>query len=239
MNRAASTCFVILICALIGVGCHNPKTKTGYDTCELESMSALTYRLQLSEFGTRLGDDGKPTTDPNPGNRMVVHVLAGESAYHALLFSTFDASDPVNKFQAQYVGGNTQMLYPFLNTTDGSVIVTGEKPAGQTEHVAAGSESTTFIMEVDHNGDLTNKTKWIHRVYVTEAKDHVCVWAQEGYNGPKPAHATKVKQGEFVEATYKDGRWKLSQPQAFGPIVPRQSFVVAALARLVPAGFPP
>jgi len=198
----------------------------------------LNYRLQATEVGTRLGDDGKPTTDPNGrGDRMVLHLIAGDAAYYGLVFSTYDANDPIRKMQAQYVSSGTQVVYPFLRSTDGTTYVTGDKPSAQTEHVAAGSESTKFFVEVDHNGELTNSNRWIHRLYVLECKDHVCAWAQESYNAPRPTNATPVKQGEFVEATYQDGRWKLSAPQAYASVPARLAAVTAALAVLPTVGF--
>lgn len=240
MNRALHVCGVMLLlgCGVVGCGTGGK----GYAECELASLSAMNSQLLSTEFGTKKGPDGKPVTDPTTtGKYTVVHLLAGAPAYYGLIRSTYDASDPINKMQAQNVTANTQSSYPFLNLSDGTTYVTGDKPATQTEHIAAGSESTTFIVEVDHNREPTDEKKWVHRIYVLEVTDHthICVWAQESMNYQKPKSGTPVKENEFVESRYKEGRWVLSSPQLFTDPsnADRQNAVNATKAILSSAGF--
>ncbi|MBC8107420.1 MAG: hypothetical protein H7Z14_12575 [Anaerolineae bacterium] len=236
MNRALCLCVsVVLWCGI--VGCHNAKVGT-YAECALSGISSVHEQLISTEVGTRIGNDGRPTTGVGPGTTSftIARLIAGGPAYYALIRSTYDAADPIQKAQAQYVTSGTQSTYPFLNIDDGTSYVVGDKPAAQTEHIAAGSESTAFIIEVDHNGEPTDDKKWIHRVYVLEVKDHVCVWAQQALNAPKPTYGKKVKKDEFVESTFKDNRWVLSEPKTFVGITPREKAVTDAKAVANSAG---
>jgi len=241
MSRTSIICAaIILCCGIVGiVGCGGGATKhDAYAECALSRIDTAKYRLLSTGVGTRLGHDGKPTTDPNgpPVNRTVVQIVAGGPSYVAFIRSTYIANDPVRKMQAQNVGWGTQLGYPFLNLMDGTTYITGDAPAAQTEHVAAGSESTEFIIEVDHNGELTDSTKWIHRVYVIKSNSHVCVWAQEYKNAPRPSYATPVKEGQFVESRYIDKRWQLSDPKPFAGNQDRQAAVNETMALLGAAG---
>jgi hypothetical protein len=230
---------VVLCCGITGCG-GGSKTNNAYAECALSRMDTGKYRLLSTAVGTRIGDDKKPTTDPNgPAvNRTVVHVLAGGPSYVAMIRSTYNGNDPVRKMQAQYVGWGVQLGYPFLNVLDGTTYITGDAPAGQTEHVAAGSESTAFIIEVDHNNEQNDKSKWIHRIYVVEVKDHICVWAQQYLNAPRPAYGTPVKQGQFIECKYNDNKklWELNDPKPFASDVDRKNAVDETLGLLGAAG---
>jgi hypothetical protein len=219
----APTLALALLCCV--VGCTDTR---GYEDCTVSAISSLDRQLLSTEFKIARSSDGNE-------KGTILCLAAGGPAYCAFTRSTYGANNPS---QAQNVGGASQIVYPFLNVLDGTSYVTGDAPAAQTEHVVAGSQSTDFIVEVDHNGDASNPRSWIHRVYVLKVNDHMCVWAQQSLNAPKPTKATPVKAGQYVESKFNGRLWVLSAPADYATDVARKKAVDDTLAAATAVGFP-
>jgi hypothetical protein len=183
--------------------------------------------LRYADFGTKFGIGGRPVVDAEQlaSGRSVAHIATAKldptskvAEYRALMRPAVKVGDPNPKKQALRLRAFVQQLYPFLNVSDGQTYIVGDRPAGQTEHIVAGSESTILFLEVDHNG-FDESEAWIHRVYVLKATEDVYCWARQTWNEQPSVKATEVPENWYAEVLLKDGSWQivLVEPIANNP----------------------
>lgn len=245
MIRTSLCLSFALMFAPVLVGCASGKGDTGGGRGKYLTDAKLTS----VEVGTKVGAGGKPaTTQPDQVDlgRTVYHIRTSDGDfntsdpdYSALVRPAVKAGDPNAMKQATSVRCEVQFNYPYLSVYDGQSYVTSDKPAAQTEHVIAGSESTVFILEVDHNGKDA-PTDWIHRVYVIKCTGNVSCWPQEQItiNGNLPTtRVTLVGEGYYVESTLTGGSWKLNAPAKIEDSQARKDTVAAVKQAAIDAGF--
>jgi hypothetical protein len=109
---------------------------------------------------------------------------------------------------------STMTSFPFFLLENGWAYITGSAPAAQTEHVVAGSDSTTFALEIDRNGQ-DDPMLFTHRLYVFEASSagvHAVVL--DDY-GNETGESEDVLAGKYIEISYdaaaREPRWRITR----------------------------
>lgn len=204
--------------------------------------------LTYADFGTKFGVGGRPVIEFEQlaANRLAVHVATVKpdpsnkpADYRAYIKPAVNSGDPNSDKQALRLRAFVQLYYPFLNITDGQSYVVGDRPAAQTDHIVAGSESTIFLLQVDHAGSDVPEM-WIHRLYVLKIDpgQSVYCWAQEGMNQAVTQKKQDVPLNNYAEVTLKDGRWQITKVEPIPASGKLRDFVNDMVAMAGQMGLP-